>query len=118
MRYLGLRTAAYAAPNLDELKAFYTEVLGFGPYFDEPFYVGFNVGGYELALDPDAKVGEGVTVYWGVEDIETEYARLIELGARPHKPIENVGGDLRVAIVLDPAGNQFGIIYNPAFKLP
>ncbi|MDP3909203.1 MAG: hypothetical protein Q8Q14_02335 [Gemmatimonadales bacterium] len=23
------------------------------PYFDEPFYVGFNVGGYELGLNPD-----------------------------------------------------------------
>ncbi len=120
MRFLGLRTAVYAAPNLDELKAWYTEVLGFGPYFDEPFYVGFNVGGYELALMPDARVAEGagVVVYWGVEDIDAEYERLIKLGAKPHEPIKNVGGELRVAVVLDPAGNQFGMIYNPEFKLP
>ena len=114
----GVQTAAYAAPNLAESKAFYTRVLGFDPYIDEPTYVGFNVGGYELALDPLAGVGGGVVVYWGVEDIEAEYVRLLRLGARPHKPIANVGGDLRVAIVLDPAGNHFGIIYNPAFELP
>ena len=29
--------------------------LGFPPYFDQPFYVGFNVGGYELGLSPDAR---------------------------------------------------------------
>ena len=30
------------------------QVLGVAPYFDQPFYVGFNVGGFELGLLPDA----------------------------------------------------------------
>ena len=34
-------------------KRWYTKVLGLTPYFDQPFYVGFNVGGYELGLLPD-----------------------------------------------------------------
>lgn len=37
MNILGLRNAAYAAPNLAESRPFYTKVLGFGPYFEEPF---------------------------------------------------------------------------------
>ncbi|WP_315815564.1 hypothetical protein [Paraflavitalea speifideaquila] len=39
------------------------------PYFDEPFYVGFNIGGYELGLQPveaGAATGQGgVETYWG-----------------------------------------------------
>ena len=55
--FLGLRTAIYHAPELEKAKAWYAEVLGSAPYFDQPFYVGFNVGGYELGLQPDAERG-------------------------------------------------------------
>ena len=51
--FLGLRTAIYHAPDLGKVKSWYSRILGFEPYFDRPFYVGFNVGGYELGLDPD-----------------------------------------------------------------
>lgn len=50
--FLGLRTVIYPAPDLDAAKAWYTGLLGFGPYFDEPFYVGFSVAGCELAWTP------------------------------------------------------------------
>ncbi len=40
--------------------------LGFGPYFDEPFYVGSNVGGYELGLLPTADPSEGALTYWAL----------------------------------------------------
>jgi lactoylglutathione lyase len=78
---LGLRTVIYHVGDLDRAKAWYAQVTGSQPYFDEPFYVGFNVGGYELGLDPDAaKVtrGDGVSAYWGVEDARAPYARLLE----------------------------------------
>ncbi|MEZ0612269.1 VOC family protein [Fibrella sp. WM1] len=115
---LGLRTVIYAAPNLDELKAWYTAILGFGPYFDEPFYVGFNVGGYELGLDPDAAFQAGSTLtYWGVASIEAAYARIQSLGATPAEPITDVGGGIKVATVKDPAGNVLGLIENPHFSL-
>src|SRR5262245_34316225 len=52
-RFLGLRTAIYHGPDLAKGKAWYSKVLGIEPYFDQPFYVGFNIGGYELGLDPD-----------------------------------------------------------------
>lgn len=50
--FLGLRTIVYPAPDLAASKAWWTEALGIEPYFDEPFYVGFNPGGYELGLNP------------------------------------------------------------------
>src|SRR5688572_21738281 len=113
---LGLRTAIYRTPDLAEGKRWYTKVLGFAPYFDQPFYVGFNVGGYELGLLPDATQST-VGVYWGVVDIASAFARLQELGAQPRTEITDVGDGIRAADVLDPWGNVFGIIENPHFSL-
>ena len=112
---LGLRTAIYRTPDLAAGKLWYTKALGFGPYFDQPFYVGFNVGGYELGLLPDATQST-VGVYWGVKDIAAVHTRLLELGAEPRTEITDVGEGIRAADVLDPFGNVFGIIENPGFK--
>lgn len=118
---LGLRTAIYHVNDMDKAKQWYETVLGFPPYFDEPFYVGFNVGGYELGLHPtDSQATDkpdGVSVYWGVFNIEAEFARLLALGGRPHNKIQDVGEGIKVASVFDPFGNVFGLIENPHFKL-
>ncbi len=115
---LGLRTALYAAPDLDAGKAFYTAALGFGPYFDEPFYVGYEVGGFELGLVPDGTPGAGGTrALWGVADCAAAIAKLVALGATPHEAVQDVGGGIRVASVLDPFGNAFGVIENPNFDV-
>jgi predicted enzyme related to lactoylglutathione lyase len=115
----GLRTVIYQVPDLDAAKAWYSGVLGIVPYFDQPFYVGFEVGGFELGLDPDmggAGAAGGVVAYWGVPDAAAEYARLLLLGARPYKDVADVGEGIRVAVVKDPFGNPFGIIENPHFS--
>ena len=115
---LGLRTAIYPAPDLPAAKRWYSEVLGQAPYFDEPFYVGFSVGGFELGLLPSAQPGTvGPQPLWGVADIETAYARLLELGASALEPVAEVGGGIKVAAVQDPFGNRFGIIENPHFDV-
>lgn len=117
---LGLRTAIYRVDDLQAAKEWYAKVLGIEPYFDEPFYVGFNVGGYELGLNPDtSKVtkGSGSYAYWGVEDARAEYRRLLELGAAPHEEVQDVGGGILVASILDAWSNVFGIIENPQFKI-
>jgi predicted enzyme related to lactoylglutathione lyase len=117
--FLGLRTAIYNAPDLERAKHWYSTVLGIEPYFDQPFYVGFSVGGYELGLDPNAVAGGagGVTVYWGVRDANAALQRLLSLGATEHSAVQEVGEAIRVATVLDPFGNVFGVIENPHFKL-
>jgi predicted enzyme related to lactoylglutathione lyase len=119
--FLGLRTAIYRAPELDKAKVWYSNVLGIAPYFDRPFYVGFNVGGYELGLDPDPSSSPagpgGVTVYWGVADASSALARLLSLGATAGTDVQEVGEGIKVATVRDPFGNVFGIIENPHFKL-
>jgi predicted enzyme related to lactoylglutathione lyase len=115
---LGLRTAKYSATDLGRAKAWYTEVLGFGPYFDEPFYVGFNVAGYELGITPDeATHGDGHIAYWGVDDAAAAYVRLLSLGATAHEAVQDVGEGILIGSVRDPFGNVFGVIQNPHFKL-
>ena len=113
---LGLRTALYPAPDLARARAWYSEVLGQLPYFDEPFYVGFEVGGFELGLLPDATPDSaGPQPLWGVADIVAAQARLLALGARALEPVADVGDGIRVAAVLDPFGNRLGLIQNPHF---
>ena len=113
---LGLRTAIYPAPDLARAKAWYSQVLGQAPYFDEPFYVGFAVGGFELGLVPDAVPGTaGPQALWGVADAAAALARLLALGASPLQPVTEVGGGIRVAAVTDPFGNRLGLIENPHF---
>jgi hypothetical protein len=52
-------------------------ILGQQPYFDQPFYVSYSVGGFELGLLADGKSGPGGTVaYWGVADADAAMARL------------------------------------------
>lgn len=82
---LGLRTAIYPAPDLDAAKHWHSEVLGLQPYFDEPFHVGFQVGGSNWARGHRARSGN------------------------------DVGGNIKVAAVCDPFGNRLGIIETPNF---
>ncbi|HET9475650.1 MAG TPA: VOC family protein [Steroidobacteraceae bacterium] len=122
---LGLRSAFYYVDDLAAARAWYTRALGFAPYFDQPFYVGFQVGGFELGLVPHSTPEEGTPMHalpakgahWGVKDISAAYARLLELGAEPRMEIKDVGDGIRVADVIDPFGNVLGIIENPNFNL-
>ena len=114
--FLGLRTALYPAPDLERAKQWYGEVLERPPYFDQPFYVGFCVGGFELGLVPTATPGmHGPQPLWGVPNAEAAYARLLALGAMPLEPVAEVGEGIKVAAVVDPFGNRLGIIENPHF---
>ena len=113
---LGLRTVVYHVPDLAAAKAWYAGVVGHPPYFDEPFYVGFEVGGFELGLIDNRPPGPGGHVaYWGTADIAAERTRLIGLGATPQGEVEDVGGGIKVAEFADPFGNVFGLIENPHF---
>jgi predicted enzyme related to lactoylglutathione lyase len=118
--FLGLRTAIYHVDDIDKSKHWYSEVLGVQPYFDQPFYVGFNVGGYELGLQPGGGAGdkaEGAVAYWGVDDAAIACQRILDLGATIHEALQDVGKGIKVATVKDPFGNIFGIIENPNFKV-
>jgi predicted enzyme related to lactoylglutathione lyase len=117
----GLRTATYQVKDLARAKEWYSTVLGLTPYFDQPFYVGFNVGGYELGLVPASDAGEkrapaGIA-YWGVKDARDAYQHLLDFGAKAQEPVQDVGEGILIGAVYDPFGNVLGIIQNPSFKV-
>src|SRR5438105_1237929 len=118
-RFLGLRTNIYKVPDLAKAKDWYSKVLGIKPYFDEPFYVGFSVGGFELGLDPDVsreKPGPGGSVtYWGVADIAAAFKALEGMKVKVVNAPHDVGEGIRVGSVADPFGNVIGLIENPHF---
>ena len=122
MKLLGLRTTIYKVSDMEKAKKWYSDFLGFEPYFDEPFYVGFNVAGYELGLQPEeegegAEKADSVITYWGVENVSESYQALISLGAKPHEEPTEVGGGIIVASLKDPWANIIGLIFNPHFSL-
>ena len=113
----GLRSQIFSVADLSAAKAWYTKLLGISPYFDEPYYVGFSVGGYELGLLPLEGAYEGSLTYWGVPNADAAYARLLELGAASAQPVEDVGAGIRLGTVTDPQGNILGVIENPHFQI-
>jgi predicted enzyme related to lactoylglutathione lyase len=122
MKLLGLRTTIYKVSDMEKAKKWYSDFLGFEPYFDEPFYVGFNVAGYELGLQPEEEAqstekSDSVITYWGVENVSESYQALISLGANPHEEPTEVGGGIIVASLKDPWANIIGLIFNPHFSL-
>jgi len=116
---LGLRTTIYQVADITLAKSWYAAAFGTQPYFDEPFYVGFNIGGYELGLQPERTApenkAESGVAYWGVEDLRGAYLHFIQSGAVAFEEPTDVGGGIAVAKVKDPWDNIIGLIYNPHF---
>ncbi|MEO6864445.1 MAG: VOC family protein [Gemmatimonadaceae bacterium] len=121
MTFIGLRTIIYHVSDLDAAKRWYTLATGVEPYFDEPYYVGYNIGGFELGLDASPNSGKsgtgGTTAYWAVANAEEAIASLVGAGATLKSPATDVGEGIQVGSVLDPFGNELGVIENPHFKL-
>lgn len=108
-----LRTVIYYVTDLQASKEWYAAMLGIPPYFDEPFYVGFDINGCELGLHPfDETVTKGnqTVSHWAVNDIENCMAILSEKGATILYPVTDVGGGIKVATIIDPWGNAVGLI--------
>jgi predicted enzyme related to lactoylglutathione lyase len=118
----GLGTVIYSVADLNRAKEWYSTAFQQKPYFDQPFYVGFNIAGYELGLDPNptlSKPGRGGSVaYWRVEKIENAVQHFVAAGATNVAPVQDVGEGIKVATVTDPFDNLIGLIENPHFVLP
>jgi predicted enzyme related to lactoylglutathione lyase len=109
-----LRTVIYHVPDIEAAKNWYIKATGVQPYFDEPFYAGFDINGCELGLDPDpsftGEKGNRTTSYWAVENIQSVVDHFLSSGATLIQAVTNVGGTIEVAIVSDPFGNSIGLI--------
>lgn len=112
----GIQSVIYPVKDLAKAKELYGKLLGVEPYFDEPFYVGFQVGdGQEIGLDPNGHT-EGMTgsvSYWKVDDIQKAIKSFLAAGATIHQDAKDVGGGILMATVKDIDGNPIGLIQLP-----
>ncbi|KND51485.1 MAG: hypothetical protein AB202_02845 [Parcubacteria bacterium C7867-007] len=108
----GLRSVIYPSSDLETDKKFWEEITGKKAYFDEPFYVGFDINGFELGLHPGA-AAEGITYpvsYWRVDDTKAASEKILASGATLHTNPADVGDGITMTTFKDKAGNVFGII--------
>lgn len=110
---LGLRSLIHQTDDLDGATRWLTDALGVGPYFEEPFYVGFEIGGCELGLLPVDGAPEPPSAYWGVHDLAAALAGLEAAGASRLDDPEDVGGGIVMVRVRGPHGLELGLIQNP-----
>jgi predicted enzyme related to lactoylglutathione lyase len=107
-----LQSIVYPVRDLDAAKAIHTALLGTGPHTDRPFYVGFNVGGVEIGLDPHGHE-KALTVpvaYIRVADLDAALTEVQEAGATLAGEPQDVGGGTRIATLTDADGNTLGLI--------
>lgn len=109
----GIETVVYFVEDMAKASAWYRAVLGIEPNYDTEHYTGFTVAGDELGLHPGKPGTGGQTAYWSVEDMDKAVAHFASHGAELARPIQDVGGGIRIGFVRDPFGNDIGLIQNP-----
>ena len=104
----GLKTIIFPVKDIAKAKAFYRALLGIEPCVDQPYYVGFDVAGQHIGLDPNGH-RDGAVGYWHVDDIEGRLKALIGAGAKTLQQVKDVGGGRRIASVQDADSNLIGL---------
>jgi predicted enzyme related to lactoylglutathione lyase len=108
----GIGTIVIPVSDLTAAKAIYGTLLGVAPDMDQPYYVGYTVGGQHLGLDPNghAQGTTGPTMYWHVEDIKQAVTDLLTAGADEVQGIKDVGEGKLIATVRDKDGTTIGLL--------
>ena len=108
----GIKTFICPVTDLVKAKTLYGRLLGVEPYLDEAYYVGFNVEGQDIGLDPHghSKGMTGPVGYLHVDDIEESLKLLLDAGAEAQQEVKDVGGGKLIASVKDTDGNVIGLL--------
>ena len=102
-----IRSLVIPVSDLDAAKAVYTALLG-APHTDQPYYVGYNVDGFEVSLAPDDTAG-GPVAYADVEDLDAARETLLAAGATERSAPRQVAPEARVCVLADVDGNPIGL---------
>jgi predicted enzyme related to lactoylglutathione lyase len=129
--FRGFATISFYSDDLAAASAWYTELLGFDPYYAYPpppapsAYVEFRIGdaGDELGIinRKYAPAGAsnapgGAVMYWHVDDLDATLEKLLAMGAAEYEPLTERGeAGFRTASVVDPFGNVLGVMHNPHY---
>ena len=103
-----IRSLVVPVSDLAAAKAIYTTLLG-DPHTDQPYYVGYNFGGFEVAVIPRGDNAAGPVAYADVEDLDGVRARLLAAGATERAAPRQVAPGARVCVLEDADGNPIGL---------
>jgi predicted enzyme related to lactoylglutathione lyase len=105
--------------NSIELTEFYKKVFDKDPDFIEGGYAGFQLGHGMLVIGPHDQVHgknktpERILINFETEDVEGDFKRIKEIGAKvvkePYDPSGGDGSDMSIATFEDIDGNYFQI---------
>jgi catechol 2,3-dioxygenase-like lactoylglutathione lyase family enzyme len=102
-----IRSLVIPVSDLDAAKAVYTALLG-APHTDQPYYVGYNVDGFEVGLNPGDLAG-GPVAFADVVDLDGTRASLLAAGASERSAPRQVAAEARVCVLADTDGNPIGL---------
>jgi predicted enzyme related to lactoylglutathione lyase len=102
-----IRSVVVPVTNLDAAKAVYTALYG-DPHTDQPYYVGYNVDGFEVSLAPSEDTGASVA-YTDVDDLDGMREALLAAGATERTAPRQVAPGARVCVLADADGNLIGL---------
>ena len=108
----GIKTIIYPVNDLDAAKQLFTALIGSDPAQDTPYYVGWDVSGQDIGLDPNGHRNGATspTGYWHVDDIQQTLKELTTAGATQQQDVRDVGGGRLIATVTDADGNVIGLL--------
>lgn len=102
-----IRSLVIPVSDLAAAKAVYGALLG-APHTDEAYYVGYNVNGFEIGLNP-AGGGGGPVTYADVDDLDATREALLAAGATERDAPRQVAPGARVCVLADADGNPIGL---------
>ena len=104
---VAIRSLVIPVSDLDAAKAVYTALLG-TPHTDESYYVGYNVDGFEVGLNPNDDA-DGPVAYADVEDLDATRETLLAAGAVERTAPRQVAPEARICVLADADGNPIGL---------
>jgi predicted enzyme related to lactoylglutathione lyase len=102
-----IRSLVIPVSDLDAAKALYSTLLG-SPHTDESYYVGYDIDGFEVALNP-AGEGGGPVAFADVEDLDAARETVLAAGATERDAPRQVAPEARICVLADPDGNPIGL---------
>lgn len=122
---MNLNQVTVTMPDLDEGWRFYC-ALGLVPIVDaRPNYVRFICpdGDSTFSLHKGEAAGNGTTIYFGCDDVDTQYENLVAAGITFSSPPQDQSWLWREAELFDPGGNRILLYFagqnriNPPWRI-
>jgi len=102
-----IRSLVIPVSDIEAAKKIYSTLLG-APHTDQPYYVGYNVDGFEVALAPGQTPG-GPVAFADVDDLDATRETLLAAGATERDAPRQVAPEARVCVLIDTDGNPIGL---------